>query len=636
MPREMKDSGIEWIGEIPSEWSTNVAFQIFSQVKNKNDGNVEINLLSLSYGKIKRKSIDTVGGLLPENFEGYNIIEANDIVLRLTDLQNDHTSLRVGLSNERGIVTSAYVTLRPSDNSCPKYLYYYLHSFDICKGFYGMGAGVRQGLNWDGLKLMKILSPTFEEQQKIADYLDSECAKIDDVITKTKITIEEYKKLKQSVITEAVTKGIRPNREMKGSGIEWIGEIPREWNVVKETRMINSTQNGLTRRDLAESMGHIVLKLKNITSDGKISYDYINRIQLTTNEIDNYSLVDGDFLFVRVNGSKKLVGKCVIYKDNGEITAYNDHIIRVRLNNNCSKEYFYWYLYSSAGKTEIDLHTSTAAGQYTISGEGLRDICIALPRIDEQQEIADYLDKKCSEIDTLIAKKEQIVTELENYKKSLIYEYVTGKREVSDMTEKEETITIFDPQAARRMQMALAYKVIKQSENDLKGRIHLMKIIYMLDCMLGLGLGINYLRYTRGPYNPIIESIEKNLSDKGIISVNTAKNYSYTVIDDSFDSKYNELFAKHNSEIEKIIDYMKRMKSSRAEKIATLYAAWNDMVIDGVQNITDKMIIDDVMNNWTENKAKTDFSTWQHILNDMKDKKIIPHGYGKHTRPRSE
>lgn len=414
--REMKDSGIEWIGEMPKEWDVKVAFQLFSQVKNKNEGLIEKNLLSLSYGKIKRKSIDTIGGLLPENFDGYNIIEKDDIVLRLTDLQNDHTSLRVGLSNERGIVTSAYLTLRNYSNNMPLYLYYYLHSYDIYKGFYGMGAGVRQGLNWDGVKLLKIV----------------------------------------------------------------------------------------------------------------------------------------------------------------------------------------------------------------------------LPPVEEQIEITDYLEKQVNIFDTLIAKKEQIVTELESYKKSLIYEYVTGKREVSDMTEKEETITIFDPQAARRMQMALAYKVIKHSGDDLKGRIHLMKIIYMLDCMLGLGLWINYLRYTREPYNPIIESIEKNLSDKGIISVNTAKNYSYTVIDDSFDSKYNELFAKHNSEIEKIIDYMKRMKSSRAEKIATLYAAWNDMVIDGVQNITDKMIIDDVMNNWTENKAKTDFSTWQHILNDMKDKKIIPHGYGKHTRPRSE
>ncbi|MBP1546017.1 MAG: hypothetical protein J6A37_05395, partial [Oscillospiraceae bacterium] len=271
-----------------------------------------------------------------------------------------------------------------------------------------------------------------------------------------------------------------------------------------------------------------------------------------------------------------------------------------------------------------------------LNWDGVKLLKIVLPPVEEQIEITDYLEKQVNIFDTLIAKKEQIVTELESYKKSLIYEYVTGKREVCDMNEKEEIITIFDPQATRIMQEALAYKVIRHSGDNLKGRIHLMKIIYMLDSMLGLDLGINYLRYTRGPYNPIIESIEKNLSDKGIISINTAKKYSYTVIDDSFDIKYNELFAKHNSEIEKIIDYMKRMKSSRAEKIATLYAAWNDMIIDGVQNITDKMIIDDVMNNWTENKAKTDLSTWQHILNEMKDKKIIPRGYGKHTSRKSE
>lgn len=231
--RKLKDSGIEWIGEIPESWGIKVAFQLFSQVKCKNEGLVENNLLSLSYGKIKRKSIETVGGLLPESFDGYNIIEKNDIVLRLTDLQNDHTSLRVGLSNERGIVTSAYITLRPTQENHPKYLYYFLHSFDICKGFYGMGAGVRQGLNWDGLKLLKFIVPPIEEQERIAEFLDKKCGEIDEVIAKTEKTIEKYKALKQSVITEAVTKGIRPHRPMKDSGIEWIGQIPEEWETVR-------------------------------------------------------------------------------------------------------------------------------------------------------------------------------------------------------------------------------------------------------------------------------------------------------------------------------------------------------------------------------------------------------------------
>lgn len=428
--REMKDSGVAWIGAMPRAWKMNTIAQIFLQVKCKNTGLQEKNLLSLSYGKVKRKSIDTVEGLLPESFDGYNIIEKDDIVLRLTDLQNDHTSLRVGLAEERGIITSAYLTIRNRSNFCPKYLYYYLHSFDIAKGFYGMGAGVRQGLNWDGVKWLKILAPLAPEQERIAAFLDAECAEIDAVLEKTRASIEEYKKLKQAVITQAVTKGIRGDRPMKDSGIEWIGDIPAEWSVVKGRRLILATQNGLTRRNLEKSEGFIVLKLKNLDADGNIDYSEVNRVALTDEEKSKYQLCDGDFLFVRVNGSRNLVGKCAIYHDVGEIVAYNDHIIRVKLNDLCLKEYFHYYLLSIAGKREIELHTSTAAGQFTISGDGLRELRVVLPGIVEQAETVAYLDKKSADIDALVAKKQQYLTEIENYKKSLIYEYVTGKKEV--------------------------------------------------------------------------------------------------------------------------------------------------------------------------------------------------------------
>ena len=430
MARKMKDSGIEWIGEIPEGWEIKYFVQLFSQVKNKNIGLREKNLLSLSYGKIKQKSIETVGGLLPDNFEGYNIIDRNDIVLRLTDLQNDQHSLRVGLSPERGIITSAYCSIRVRGAESPNYLYYYLHTFDIAKGFYGMGSGVRQGLNWDGLKYIKILLPPQHEQNRISVFLNQKTLEIDSMLSKTISSIEEYKKLKQAVITQAVTKGVRGEREMKDSGVAWIGEIPKEWDIIKCSRIIKTTQNGLSRRDLEKSEGQIILKLKNITSDGKIDYSFLNRITLSQNELNTYALTTGDFLFVRVNGSKSLVGKCAIFEAISEIVAYNDHIIRVKLSNQCYNRFFLWYLYSCCGKAEIDLHTSTAAGQYTISGDGLRDITLVFPPIDEQKEIADYLDAKCAEIDGLIAKKEQLVKELENYKKSLIFEYVTGKKEL--------------------------------------------------------------------------------------------------------------------------------------------------------------------------------------------------------------
>ena len=490
-------------------------------------------------------------------------------------------------------------------------------------------------LNQDLINNALVPFPPLPEQQKISAHLDIECAKIDDVITKTKATIEEYKKLKQSVITEAVTKGVRGDRTMKDSGVEYNDFIPCEWNEAKLKYLVYLRARlgwrGLKADEYVDN-GFIFLSAFNIINN-KLDFSEVNYInQFRYDESPEIKLNLGDVLIVKDGAG---IGKCAYVDYMPKESTPNGSLAVITPNDKLYGKYLYYYFLSSMFQERI-LQLKDGMGVPHLFQGDMREILIPVSNVEEQQEIANYLDKKCTEIDRLIECKQKLLAELENYKKSVIYEYVTGKREVCDINGKEENVTIFDPQAARLMQAALVYKVIKQSGNDLKGRIHLMKLIYMLDCMLGLGLGINYLRYTRGPYNPIIESIEKNLSDKGIISVNTAKNYSYTVIDDSFDSKYNELFAKHNSEIEKIIDYMKRMKSSRAEKIATLYAAWNDMVIDGVQNITDKMIIDDVMNNWTENKAKTDFSTWQHILNDMKDKKIIPHGYGKHTRPRSE
>ena len=202
----LKDSGIEWIGEIPNHWNKVYLSSIFKEHKNKNTNLVCTNLLSLSYGKIKQKNINTSEGLLPENFEGYNIVEKEDIVLRLTDLQNDHTSLRVGISNETGIITSAYVTLRKTTEAIiPKFYYYLLHTYDIEKGFYGMGAGVRQVLNFDGLKRLELLLCSVEEQQEIVDYLDKKCVEIEKLVNIKQQKIEKLQEYKKSLIYEYVT-----------------------------------------------------------------------------------------------------------------------------------------------------------------------------------------------------------------------------------------------------------------------------------------------------------------------------------------------------------------------------------------------------------------------------------------------
>lgn len=394
----MKDSGIEWIGKIPESWRVSFAFQCFSQIKNKNNGLSETNLLSLSYGKIKRKSIDTIGGLLPENFEGYNIIEKGDIVLRLTDLQNDHTSLRVGLSEENGIITSAYVTLRNISANVPKYLYYFLHSFDIAKGFYGMGAGVRQGLNWEGLKHLQLLIPSVCEQQKISAYLDRQCSLIDSVIEKTKASIEEYKKLKQAVITQAVTKGVRGDRPMKDSGIEWIGEIPKEWDVVKAKYCVD-----ICHGTDPQTEGNIP-----VYGSGAESFK-------TCGEYKN-----GPCVLIGRKGATLHIPHYIEGKYWNVDTAFD-----VKTKSNYMLKYYYYAATSFDYKYYMSQTTLPGMTQ-----TNYQNMFLPFMSIDEQQEIADYLDTKCSEIDTLITKKEQFLTELESYKKSMIYEYVTGKKEV--------------------------------------------------------------------------------------------------------------------------------------------------------------------------------------------------------------
>lgn len=201
---EMKDSGIEWIGETPDSWNIRMLNQYVSQVKCKNSDLSETNLLSLSYGKIKRKDINSNGGLLPESFDNYNIVDENDIVLRLTDLQNDHKSLRVGLVTERGIITSAYVTVRPKKINAA-YLAFLLHAFDYKKGFYGMGSGIRQGLTFDGIKSLKIVVPSNSEQDDIVNHIMKMTEKCDSLIAEKESLINDLEAYKKSLIYEVVT-----------------------------------------------------------------------------------------------------------------------------------------------------------------------------------------------------------------------------------------------------------------------------------------------------------------------------------------------------------------------------------------------------------------------------------------------
>ena len=415
---EMKDSGIEWVGMIPAHWHIKVLFQLVSQVKNKNKDLSETNLLSLSYGKIKRKNIDDTEGLLPASFDSYNIIENNDIVLRLTDLQNDHTSLRVGRATERGIITSAYITIRPTNSRMSEYLYYLLHSFDIKKGFYGMGSGVRQGLNYDEVKMLKLPLPPLNEESAIAAYLDTQCAKIDEIIAQAKASMEDYKQWKASIIYEAVTKGLDPNVEMKDSGIPCVDKVPKHWTVTRFGKIAAVKSNLVNPKDY---QSYKQISPENIKKGSGVLLDYVT--------VEESGVISGNHLFYKgqilYSKIRPTLNKVIIAPFDGLCSADMYPID----TDHCSR--FILYLMLSAYFNEqVALVTGNRVKMPKINQNELSQIMVAIPSDTEEQQIAKYLDLSCSQIDVLIKEKQSLIDDLESYKKSLIYEVVTGKRRV--------------------------------------------------------------------------------------------------------------------------------------------------------------------------------------------------------------
>lgn len=419
--REMKDSGIEWIGQIPKHWEVHPVYAYFEEGKTKNYRMQEQNLLSLSYGRIIRKDINTNGGLLPASFNTYNVVEAGDIIIRPTDLQNDKRSLRTGLVKEQGIITSAYIDLRPKDNVNSKYYHYLLHSYDVIKVFYNMGNGVRQGLNFSEFAKLLLLEPTTVEQQQIAYYLDTKCSEIDataEDIQKEISLLEDYKK---SVITEAVTKGLNPDAEMKDSGVKWIGEIPVNWQAVNLRWLFaqrkDRAKKGMEQYTASQKYGVISQK------------DYMNRIggSIVTvqKDFDILKMVcEGDFVI----HMRSFQGGLEYSEHTGSISSAYVMLIPQKNTGEC--RYFKWLFKSASYINALQSTSNLIRDGQAMRYSNFIQIIIPYPPLDEQQQIADFLDTKCSEIDAIIADKKRQRGILAEYKKSLIYEYVTGKKEV--------------------------------------------------------------------------------------------------------------------------------------------------------------------------------------------------------------
>lgn len=424
MARQMKDSGIAWIGEIPADWSV-VPLQYHADLNAKSLS--EDTAPEYEFDYVEIGSVTLEGGINEYEHVKFadapsrarRIVQENDIIV--STVRTYLKAIAIVPASENVIVSTGFAVLTPK-NIDVSFLGFFLKSEYFVNMVTANSVGISYpAINASDLVKFRILLPSVVEQHRIAAFLDRRCAEIDAVIERTKATIEEYKKLKQAVITEAVTKGVRGPRPMKDSGIEWIGEIPETWNVVRIKNLFDY-RNERNYAPLEE-----VNLISLYTDKGVVQHcDLEETTGNKASNADGYKLVYEDDIVVNIilcwMGA---IGRSAY---NGVTSpAYDVYAPMPGTNSR-----FYHHLFRTQGFSGdcYKVGRGIMAMRWRTYSDQFRALKVVCPPTEEQEEIIAYLDEKCAALDTLIAKKTDLLTELETYKKSLIYEYVTGKKEV--------------------------------------------------------------------------------------------------------------------------------------------------------------------------------------------------------------
>ena len=419
--REMRDSGVAWIGEIPEEWSL-IRFK--DKYKNSKEiageKSIEYQRLALTLNGVVQRPKNDSDGLQPKEFDTYQVLHENDFVFKMIDLQNISTS-RVGLSPYTGLVSPAYIRFRPKNNTqYPRFIYYFLMGMYYNCVFNNLGGdGVRSALNASDIGTLLIPYPDGKIQKQIGESLDTICANVDTLTTNIKTQIEKLKAYKQSLIIEVVTKGLDPTVPMKDSGVEWIGEIPAHWKIqrgkalFKETdaRSADGSEELLT---VSQYTGITPRSQKNVTMFEALSLEGYKICEIGDIAANTMWLWAGAIGISEYRGVVSPSYNVYRQRSNNYVSRYLDHLLRAPM---LVQEY-------------ASLSTGIRASRLRLYPKDFFNIMFPVPPLEEQQAILDALNSKLSAVDRLIAIKQAKIEKLEQYKRSLIYEYVTGKREV--------------------------------------------------------------------------------------------------------------------------------------------------------------------------------------------------------------
>ena len=432
LPRypQYKESGLPWVGPIPEGWEVVPLLGVASERDESNKGMAEDNLLSLSYGRIVQKDMASNDGLLPESFETYQVVHPDDIVFRLTDLQNDKRSLRTAPVTQKGIITSAYLAVVPRFINS-RYFANLLRSYDLTKVFYSMGGGLRQSMKYDDVKRLPVLKPTHDEQLAIANFLDRETAKIDTLIAEQEALLALLAEKRQATISHAVTRSLDPDVPMKDSGIAWLGGVPAHWKV-GALGYLSSIQTGSTPdRENPRYWNGSIPWIKT----GEVSWTAIREAEefITEDALANTAVkISGPgTLLMAMYGQGVTRGRVALL----EIDAtYNQACAAMSFGPRIVPKfarYFFMaaYDYVREGGNETS--------QMNLSAGIITKMRITVPPLEEQEAIVESLDLRVSELDALEVEANRATVLLRERRSALIAAAVTGKIDVRGQVESQ-------------------------------------------------------------------------------------------------------------------------------------------------------------------------------------------------------
>ena len=417
--REMKDSGIKWIGNVPASWKLVPIRYLFRECTTKNRLGQEKTALKFTYGTIipKTNFNANTDDYVANTIMSYTVVHPGVIMINCLNLNYDFVSQRIGLVKDYGAITSAYLAIEPNSQVLSAYATYQLKSWDAAKAFHNMGTGVRKTLDFSELGKKHFVLPTLGEQKNIVEFLDSQCSEIDAISADIQKEIETLEQYKRSVITEAVTKGLNPDAEMKDSGVPWIGKMPANWTCIKGKYILKYMQKPVKPDD-----GVITcFRDGEVTSRSNRRHDGFT---MADKEIGYQGLDVGDLV---VHGMDGFAGAIGISDSRGKASP----VLNV-LDSRQNKKYIMYYLRSMAyGDVFVALATGIRVRSCDLRWNKLSVLLYPVPPLEEQTEIVQYIEDTLNKVDGVISEKKQQLEVLDSYKKSLIYEYVTGKKEVS-------------------------------------------------------------------------------------------------------------------------------------------------------------------------------------------------------------